>query len=287
LRLLACCAPEAIPLRQLLQPRSGLTTSLGPQVEGVLRPLLEDPLAAKDAIAALRRYSLISPPVDGSVSVHRLVQAVTADQMSAGLPAWRQAAAAVIGAAIPEDPQRPDTWPDFAALLPHAQAALTADSIGMERIAAYLGFSGSYVTARELYRRVVEARERVLGPEHPDTLAARADLAWWTGDSGAAATARDQYAALLPIIERVLGPEHPQTLGARAGLADWTGRAGMRPRPATCSPRWCRSSSGRPARRTHGPWAPESVSPGGPGRRGMRPRPATSTPRCCPSASGC
>ena len=29
--------------------------------------LLEDPLAAGDAIAALRRYSLISPPADGLV----------------------------------------------------------------------------------------------------------------------------------------------------------------------------------------------------------------------------
>ena len=49
----------------------------------VLVPLLEDPLAAGDAIAALRRYSLVTPAADGSVSVHRLVQAVTADQMPA------------------------------------------------------------------------------------------------------------------------------------------------------------------------------------------------------------
>ena len=68
-------------------------------------PLLEDPLAAGDAIAALRRYSLVTPAADGSVSVHRLVQAVTADQMPAELAgAWRQAAAAVIEAAIPGDP---------------------------------------------------------------------------------------------------------------------------------------------------------------------------------------
>ena len=70
----------------------------------MLVPLLEDPLAAGDAIAALRRYSLISPPADGSVSVHRLVQAVTADQMPAELASqWRQAAAALIEAAIPAD----------------------------------------------------------------------------------------------------------------------------------------------------------------------------------------
>jgi hypothetical protein len=48
-------------------------------------PLLEDSLAARDAIAALRQYSLVSPLADGSVSVHRLVQAITADRMPAKL----------------------------------------------------------------------------------------------------------------------------------------------------------------------------------------------------------
>ena len=104
LRLLAFCAPEAIPLRLLLQPRPGLAGRLGEEVAPVLVPLLEDPLAAGDAIAALRRYSLVTPAAGGSVSVHRLVQAVTADQMPAELARrWRQAAAALIEAAIPAD----------------------------------------------------------------------------------------------------------------------------------------------------------------------------------------
>ncbi len=85
LRLLACCAPEAVPLSLLLPPRPGLADKLGAEVAPVLIPLLDDPLAAGDAIAALRRYSLVTPAGDGSVSVHRLVQAVTADQMPAEL----------------------------------------------------------------------------------------------------------------------------------------------------------------------------------------------------------
>ena len=64
------------------------------------------------------------------------------------------------------------------------------------------------------------------GPEHPHTLIARYDLAYWTGKAGDAAGARDQFAALLPVHERVLGPEHPDTLTARAELARWTGEAG-------------------------------------------------------------
>ena len=124
----------------------------------MLVPLLEDELAADDAIAALRRYSLVSPAADGSVSVHRLVQAVTADQMPAELASqWRQAAAALIEAAIPDDPELPATWPAFAALLPHAQAVLALTSGGMWRIAQYLGYSGSYPAARDLFQLIAGA----------------------------------------------------------------------------------------------------------------------------------
>ena len=227
LRLLAFCAPEAIPLRLLLQPRPGLTARLGDQVAPALTPLLEDPLAASDAIAALRRYSLVTPAAGGSVSVHRLVQVVTADQMPADLAGqWRQATAALVGAALPAEPWMPGTWPVYAMLLPHVQAAAPADSTAAAAIADYLGQSGSYAVARDSMERVLEARERTYGPEHPDTLMARKRLAHWTARTGYQATARDQLAGLLPTAERVLGPEHPDTLGIRHVLAWWTGDAG-------------------------------------------------------------
>ncbi len=227
LRLLACCASEAVPLTLLLQPRPGLARKFGAEVAPVLVPLLDDPLAVGDAIAALRRYSLVTPAGDGLVSVHRLVQAVTADQMSADVASqWREAAAALVEAAIPGDTDLPQAWPVCAALLPHAQAALAGDSPGMDRLANYLGAQGSYAAAAELLQRVLDARERSLGAEHPDTLDARGNLATWTGEAGDATGARDQYAALVPVVERVLGPEHPDTLTTRNNLARFTGRAG-------------------------------------------------------------
>ena len=60
----------------------------------------------------------------------------------------------------------------------------------MERIASYLGNSGSYAAARDLQRRVLDAREQMLGTEHPDNLTARRNLAYWTGKAGDAAGAR-------------------------------------------------------------------------------------------------
>ena len=230
LRLLAFCAPEAIPLRLLLlQPRPGLAGRLGEDVAPVLAPLLEDQLAASDAIAALRRYSLLTPAAAGSVSVHRLVQAVTIDQMPEVLAGeWHQAAATLIEAAIPDDAQLPGAWSDCAVLLPHAQAALDLTSGGMWQIARYLGHSGSYPAARDLFRLIADAyrEDDAYRAEHPRTLDARHDFAHWTGMAGDAAVARDLFAALLPMRERVSGPEHTDTLSDRFELARWTGEAG-------------------------------------------------------------
>jgi hypothetical protein len=54
---------------------------------------------------------------------------------------WRQAATALIDAAIPEDTELLGNWLVCAALLPHAQAVLAEDRAGMARIANYLGSS--------------------------------------------------------------------------------------------------------------------------------------------------
>ena len=226
LRLLACCAPDSIPYRLLMQPRPRLLEQL-PEAEPVLGPLLTDPLAVDDAIAALRRHSLISPPEAGVVSMHRLVQAITLDQLpDPQANAWRRIAAALITAALPGEPQQPTSWPTYAALLSHARSVLPLSGEPMLDIAGYLGYSGSYAAARDLYWQILQACEEELGIEHERALAARAHHAWWTGRTGDAAAARDAYAALLPIRERISGSDHPETLAARAQLAYWTGMAG-------------------------------------------------------------
>jgi hypothetical protein len=40
---------------------------------------------------------------------------------------------------------------------------------------------GSAAAARDQYAALLPIRERVLGAEHPNTLTARANLAYWTG----------------------------------------------------------------------------------------------------------
>ena len=122
--------------------------------------MLGDQVAAGDAITALRRYSLITPAGDDLVLVHRLVQATTRAQLTAQTASrWKQAAAALVDAAVPANGQLPAAWPVFAVLLPHARAILGLTSSGMWRIARYLGFSGSYSLARDLFQ-LIAARTR-------------------------------------------------------------------------------------------------------------------------------
>jgi hypothetical protein len=84
----------------------------------------------------------------------------------------------------------PLNWPTFAEIRPHAQAAFPLGSPAMSCIADYLGLSGNYAAARLLQQQIAEASTRSLGAEHPDTLSARANLAYWTGLAGDAAAAR-------------------------------------------------------------------------------------------------
>ena len=51
-------------------------------------------------------------------------------------------------------------------------------------------------------------KQRVMGAEHPETLATRARLAYWTGEAGNPVGARDQYVPLLPIVK---GPSATST----------------------------------------------------------------------------
>jgi len=68
---------------------------------------------------------------------------------------------------------------------------------------------------------------RVLGPDHPDTLTARASLAYYLGAAGNLDQATAQFRDLVADCLRVLGPDHSSTLITRGNLARWVGEAGQ------------------------------------------------------------
>ena len=71
----------------------------------------------------------------------------------------------------------------------------------------------------ELYEQVLAERERVLGPDHPDTLTIRNNLAGAYYSVGRFGEAIELLGRVLAERERVLGSDHPDTLTTRNNLA--------------------------------------------------------------------
>ncbi|MFC9164419.1 tetratricopeptide repeat protein, partial [Streptomyces fungicidicus] len=215
LRLLAWYAPDGIP-RDLL---NGVATPPG--------------LAA--AIGRLAAYSMVTDNHDGTLSVHRLVQALArtpdphdphrrADDISRA----RDHAAELLAASYPDDSHNPANWPLYQALLPHTDAHTTHhtpdhDTIHtamvLNQAAAYRQGQGALSPALHAYRRALTTYERVLGADHPDTLSARNNLAYAYRAAGDLGRAIPLYEQTLTDRVRVLGADHPDTLTSHNNLA--------------------------------------------------------------------
>ena len=78
---------------------------------------------------------------------------------------------------------------------------------------------GKAKDAISLYKRALAAREQALGPDHPDTLNARASLAAAYDDAGRIGDALREYQQACAGCERTFGLDHSLTLSRRAGLA--------------------------------------------------------------------
>ena len=235
LHLLAWYAPDAIPLDRLLTTDAGHLEFPGP-VSASLRALLTDPLQQHQGITELMAYGLLTHSGPrGSVTVHRLVQAVTADQLTANNHhgAWIAAAAALLHSACPQWPGTRVAITAWQSLQTHVRTLLEhmhphqPMSLNLRyTLADWLGVSGDFVRARELATAVVEDARQALGHDHQHTLVARSSLAYWTGKAGDVERARELAALVAKDMMRVLGSNNRHTLLAQTNLARWTGMAG-------------------------------------------------------------
>lgn len=96
-------------------------------------------------------------------------------------------------------------------------------SADAERLA--LRLAGAFLAAGKVkdaigqYKRVLGVRERALGPDAPETLAARAGLAAAYDAAGQLGAALEEHKRACAGHERTLGPDHPDTLSCQADLA--------------------------------------------------------------------
>ncbi|GAA2022707.1 hypothetical protein GCM10009779_03210 [Polymorphospora rubra] len=187
---------------------------------------------AKSGLQCLHRLNLIT--IDAKiVSMHGLVQRATRELCSgehiADL-AWAAADALT------------ETWPKIERDTAHAQrlrsnttsvqehgqdALLQPETHPLLSVAFNsLGTSGNPAGAVAAFEELLTVQLRVFGPDHPDTLVTRSNLAYWRGEAGDPAGAVAAFEELLTDHLRVLGPDHPNTLATRNNLAYWRGEAG-------------------------------------------------------------
>jgi hypothetical protein len=95
-----------------------------------------------------------------------------------------------------------------------------------------------------VWNQIGAAHVTRLGPEDPDTLTVRAEIAESTGLAGDPAQARDLFAELLPIYQRVEGPEDLETLGSARASSSGPLRLASLARHATCASSCCPSRNG-------------------------------------------
>ena len=211
LRLIAFLAPDDVP--------RVLVSEGAEHLPEPLRSAVSDPLAVDQALATLRRYSLVEI-ADESISLHRLVQAVVRDRLAEDdRSRWAEAAVALLTSAYPYQENDVATWPTAARLLPHALAAaghteeleVTPEATGflLYQAASYLRVRAEFAGARAVYERSLAIGEKVYGPNHSNVASIVNNLGNVLQQQGDPEGARAYYQRALAIYEEVHGPEHP------------------------------------------------------------------------------
>jgi tetratricopeptide (TPR) repeat protein len=85
--------------------------------------------------------------------------------------------------------------------------------------ALVLRYQGKYEAAEEMSQRALKGREKVLGVEHPDTLASVNNLAVVFRYQGKYEAAEEMSQRALEGRKKALGVEHPDTLASVGNLA--------------------------------------------------------------------
>jgi tetratricopeptide (TPR) repeat protein len=247
---LAQCAPERIPM-------------------ALVERAFEGEAQYMKALATLVEVSLVrhDPFEDGTpaVTVHRLVQAVTRARSEINDSAREAVARMLIGLVntFSTELYSPHSWAVNAQLIPHLLACCKHHSGGWQEVpdvvltfGRLLLAAGNYFRSRALYARAtplaqdaLEMHEKMLGPEHPETLLCLSNLADLLQYQGNLARARPLCERALAIRERVCGVDHPDTAESLNNLAHLLQAQGE---PHRARPLYERALA--ICEKVHGPW---------------------------------
>ena len=184
-----------------------------------------------DALTNLRQFSLLTLIPDSphhTVRIHQLLQRAVYERFT---PDYAHTCARTAADALV------DAWPGIErdtalATALRANTAVLTHTAGnalyqrrvhpvLFRYGQSLGEAGQVRAAIIHFTRLAAEAHHHLGPDDPDTLITRHNLARWRGEAGDPAGAATAYEELLADMVRVLGPDHPHTLTTRNNLAAW------------------------------------------------------------------
>ena len=189
------------------------------------------------ALARLAERSLLAVGVDGkTVMAQRLAVHMVRDQLSrrGRLVAVCRAAASVLdmrAAALAGSPDRSairDILVQVAALRENTAGFAAEDDDDLARTLLSVRFWDLYdlnelrdsaSAAIAIGKPLVADSQRVLGPDHPDTLTAQNNLAVAYQEAGRAAEAIPLFERTRADLQRLMGPDHPDVVTARNNLA--------------------------------------------------------------------
>jgi tetratricopeptide (TPR) repeat protein len=211
LNLFAFLAPDDIPKSLLVKGVLHLPESLAYAIM--------DKIEFYDALAALRRYSLIDSAIDG-LSIHRLVQAVTRDKLAEGEQwRWAEIAVMLVNDAFHFDPYNIQTWAECSRLLPHVMAvagfterfgvAPEATGLLLNRAGRYLEERADFIEAKNVLERALSISEKAYGQKHQVVASILNNLGLVLHDMDDLQAAKEHLERALEIYETVLDPFNP------------------------------------------------------------------------------
>lgn len=193
-----------------------------------LKATMTDALASDNAVEILRTYSFVERK-DESLSIHRLVQAVTRHRMSEEeFNNWAEIAISVVNKAFPGNSNDVRTWPVILSLLPHATIASEFAEITksitentarlLNEMGIYSRNRADYAQAKSFHQRALAIKEEAFGKNHPQVALYVNNLGSVLQDLGDLAGAKAHFERALAILREFLGDEHPNTKIVRGNL---------------------------------------------------------------------
>ncbi len=220
-RLCAFLASDSIPEEIFAEGAAELGKTLS--------PVAADKLEFAKALKEAGRFSLIDrDPLNRTIDIHRLVQAVIQDGLTQDEKRqWAERAVRAVNKAFPYVEFA--NWAHCERLVPHAYvciALVETYSFEFEDAARLLNQTGSYLRQRArfsavepLYQRALAIREKALGPDDPNVAQSLNNLALLYHAQGKHAQAEPLYQRALEIKEKALGPDDPNVAVSLNNLA--------------------------------------------------------------------